>query len=207
MTKAERRIEDALTQVRALLERHGVLFAHDPVLPSVTSVVAGAPVAGSWWGHPAGEAIFEVLSALEDEVAWPKLVDGKVTLVHERLWPALAAIGAAREPWQMRGAMQKLVDAADRVEREGELTAVDLGLERRETTVLERRLLALGHQRHTDTGHHERVLGPWSRLAPDEDRPPVDEARAAFEHAIAPWKGGRLPWAAPRKAPRDSKSS
>src|SRR5262245_17317126 len=114
-------MQDALVQVRALLARHGVLFAHDPVLPSVTTVVAGAPVSGSWWAHPAGNAIFDVLTTLEDEVAWPKLVDGKVTLVHRSMWPALAAIGSAREPWQTRGASAAVLEAADRVEREGEL--------------------------------------------------------------------------------------
>ena len=200
-------MQDALGQVRALLARHGVLFAHDPVLPSVTTVVAGGPVAGSWWGHPAGNAIFEVLTALEDEVAWPKLVDGKVTLVHRTLWPALAAIGAAREPWQTRGASAAVIEAADRVERDGEVAVSELGLTGRDATAVERRLLALGRQTHTDAGRHERVLTAWSSLAPEDDRPSLDDARAAFERAIAPWKGGRLPWAAPRKARRDSKSS
>jgi hypothetical protein len=182
------------------------LFAHDPVLPSVTTLVAGAPVAGSWWAHPAGDAIFRVLTALEDEVAWPKLVDGKVTLVHHTLWPALAAVGAARDGWQTRGVSPAMLDAADRVEREGELPVSDLGLTSRDATAIERRLLALGRQRHTDAGHHEKVLGGWSLLTPEDERPAVDDARAIFEKAITPWKGGRLPWAAPPKARRDSKA-
>jgi hypothetical protein len=180
--------------VRTALARHGLLFAHDPVLPSVTTIVAGEPVAGSWWGHPAGHAIFRVLSELEDEVAWPKLVDGKVTLVHRTLWAALAAVGASREPWQTRGVSLALLAAADRVEEEGEIAAADLGLTTRDATTLERRVLVLGRQRHTAEGRHERVFGAWSRLAPRDPRPDADEARERFEKAIAPWKGGRLPW-------------
>jgi len=185
---------EALEEVRAALARHGLLFAHDPVLPSVTTIVAGAPVAGSWWGHPAGQAIFRVLTDLEDEVAWPKLVDGKVTLVHRTLWPALAAVGAARQTWQTRGVSAALLAAADRVADEGEVAAADLDLTSRDATTLERRLLVLGKQRHTELGRHERVLSSWSHLARGEPRPDADDAKKRFEKAIAPWKGGRLPW-------------
>lgn len=87
----------------AFVERHGVVLAsaRGPV-PSVAEAVAGAPIRGSWWAHPAGEAIFRALSALGDspDVRCFKLVDGKVTFVHRRLWPALVrmagALGEAR---------------------------------------------------------------------------------------------------------------
>jgi hypothetical protein len=184
----------AVDEVRAALARHGVLFAHDPVLPSVTTLVAGVPIAGSWWGHSAGHAIFRVLSDLEDEVAWPKLVDGKVTLVHHSLWPALAAIGEARQAWQTRGVSAALLAAADRVAEDSELEAGELDLSSRDVTLLERRLLVLGRQKHTGSGRHERVLASWSRLAPEAPRPDPDDAMKRFEKAIAPWKGGRLPW-------------
>ncbi len=185
---------EAIDEVRAALARHGLLFAHDPVLPSVTTIVAGAPIAGSWWGHPAGQAIFRVLSDLEDEVAWPKLVDGKVTLVHRMLWPALAAVGDSRQPWQTRGVAESLLAAADRVMEEGEVSAADLDLTSLDATLLERRLLVHGKQRHTEQGPHERILTSWSLLSPGEPRPDADDAKKRFEKAIAPWKGGRLPW-------------
>lgn len=82
---------------------HGVVLAsaRGPV-PSVAEAIAGGPIRGSWWGHPRGQAIFEALTALGDapEVKCFKLVGGKVTFVHRRLWPALVALagelGAAR---------------------------------------------------------------------------------------------------------------
>src|SRR6185436_12115467 len=47
----------------ALLER-GLLMAADLRLPSVTTIVAGKPVSGSWWSDPAGRAIYAAQGAL-----------------------------------------------------------------------------------------------------------------------------------------------
>jgi hypothetical protein len=78
----------------ALVE-HGMMLesARGP-LPSVAELVAGEPIRGSWWGHPAGHAIFDTLNALADspDVLRTRLVGGKVTLVHRRLWPALVRV-------------------------------------------------------------------------------------------------------------------
>jgi hypothetical protein len=87
----------------AFVEEHGVVLAsaRGPV-PSIAEAVAGEPIKGSWWAHPAGDAIFRVLTVVSDspDVRCFKLVDGKVTFVHARLWPALVRmadiIGAAR---------------------------------------------------------------------------------------------------------------
>ena len=73
--------------------RHGVVLASakGPV-PNVAEAVAGEPVRGSWWGHKMGSEIFRSLNALGDsgDVLCFRLVAGKVTFVHRRLWPALA---------------------------------------------------------------------------------------------------------------------
>jgi hypothetical protein len=78
----------------ALVRAHGVLLvsAAGPV-PTLTHAIAGEPVRGSWWGHPQGRHIFAVLRQVSEdpEVLVCRLVDGKLTLVHRRLWPALAA--------------------------------------------------------------------------------------------------------------------
>ena len=87
----------------AFVERHGVVLAsaRGPV-PNLAEAVAGAPIKGSWWANAHGGAIFRVLNEVADSPAVKcfKLVDGKVTFVHERLWPALVrmapVIGAAR---------------------------------------------------------------------------------------------------------------
>lgn len=79
----------------AFVEQHGVVLAsaRGPV-PSVAEAVAGQPIVGSWWAHPKGKAIFAALSELDDshDVRCFKLIDGKVTFVHRRVWPALACL-------------------------------------------------------------------------------------------------------------------
>lgn len=78
-----------------LVAKHGVVLAsaRGPV-PSIAEAVAGEPIVGSWWAHPKGKAIFAALSELDDsdDVRCFKLVDGKVTLVHRRAWPALVRL-------------------------------------------------------------------------------------------------------------------
>jgi hypothetical protein len=87
----------------AFVEKHGVVLAsaRGPV-PNLAEAIAGAPIKGSWWAHAKGKAIFDALNVVADspDVRCFKLVDGKVTFVHRRLWPALVRLadelGAAR---------------------------------------------------------------------------------------------------------------
>ena len=82
-------------QALAFVKRHGIVLqsARGPV-PSLAEAVAGAPIRGSWWGHPAGHAIFAVLSEVSEspDVVACRLVDGKITYVHRRVWPALVRL-------------------------------------------------------------------------------------------------------------------
>lgn len=83
--------------VRRELERLGILLLQDKNLPSVATIFAGEPMAKSWWGHPLGQEMFQCLESLEDEALATRLINRKVTFVHKRLWPALAAAGVAIE--------------------------------------------------------------------------------------------------------------
>jgi hypothetical protein len=82
---------DALAFVR---ERGVVLLAARGPVPSLAEAVAGAPIRGSWWGHPAGRAIYAAAQRLADspDVLCCRLVGGRITLVHRRLWPALVRL-------------------------------------------------------------------------------------------------------------------
>jgi hypothetical protein len=81
----------------AFIERHGVvlLAARGPV-PSLAQVIAGGPIRGSWWGHPKGQTIFRVAEALgeSEHVLVCKLVEGKITFVHRRLWPPFVKLAS-----------------------------------------------------------------------------------------------------------------
>jgi len=186
--------ETAAGSVREALEQHGLLLLHDARLPSVTTIVAGAPVRGSWWGHPAGKRIYDVLGRVE--AAWPKLLGGKVTLVHRRLWAALAAVGEQDAPWQLDGLDDDTRAVLDRVRTAGELRSDELGRGAGpKVTALERRLLLVAEEVHTDDGHHARVLRTWARWLPEVARPPASEARWALEQAAGSLGArSRLPW-------------
>jgi hypothetical protein len=79
----------------AFVEHHGVVLqaARGPV-PSLAEAIAGGRIRGSWWGHPKGKEIFRTAGMISDspEVLVCKLVDGKVTYVHRRLWAALVKL-------------------------------------------------------------------------------------------------------------------
>ena len=79
----------------AFVERNGVVLAagRGPV-PSVSEAVAGEPIRGSWWGHAKGKQIFEALSLIAEspDVLCVRWIEGKVTFVHRRLWPALVRL-------------------------------------------------------------------------------------------------------------------
>ena len=84
----------------AFVKREGiVLQAARGRVPNLAEFVAGAPIRGSWWGHPKGKAIFAAATVVVDsgDVLVCRLVGGKVTFVHRRLWPALIRL-AARLP-------------------------------------------------------------------------------------------------------------
>lgn len=80
------------------VKRHGVvLVSARGAVPSLVEAIVGEPVRGSWWAHPKGHTIYRVLEAVCDspQVLVCRLVGGKVTLVHRRLWPALVRLAGA----------------------------------------------------------------------------------------------------------------
>ena len=81
----------------AFVKRHGVVLqAARGAVPSLAEAIAGGPIRGSWWAHPSGHDIFRVADAVSDsdDVLVCKLLDGKVTYVHRRLWPALVKLAS-----------------------------------------------------------------------------------------------------------------
>jgi hypothetical protein len=94
-------------QALAFVKKHGVVLqaARGPV-PSLAEAVAGEPIRGSWWGHPKGHAIFRAAEAVSDspDVLVCKLIEGKVTFVHRRLWPALVRLAS----WFPRAQLAKV---------------------------------------------------------------------------------------------------
>ena len=67
---------------------------------SLAEAIAGGPIRGSWWGHPKGNDIFLCSRAIRQspDVLVCRLVGGKVTYVHRRLWPALVRLAGEFNP-------------------------------------------------------------------------------------------------------------
>jgi hypothetical protein len=74
------------------VRHHAIVLqsAHGPI-PNLAEYVAGEPIRGSWWGHKSGHAIYAALNQVRDspDVVALRLFNGKITLVHRRVWPAL----------------------------------------------------------------------------------------------------------------------
>jgi hypothetical protein len=80
------------------VKRHGaVLESARGTIPSLAQEIAGEQIRGSWWGHPKGNQIYMLLNEVCDspDIVRCRLVDGKITLVHRRLWPALVKMASA----------------------------------------------------------------------------------------------------------------
>ena len=149
-----------LGDVTLALKRHGMLLKQDKQAPSVVGIVTGTSVRGSWWSHPQSHFIFSILSALEDdpEVAVTKLLNGKDTFVHKQLWPALLAVGRARENWQLQGLPDECIKLLQLVEHASDPVRAT-GSAAKELQV---RLLVISQQVHTQSGRHEMALESWT---------------------------------------------
>jgi phosphoketolase len=92
--------EDAMALVR---ERGVVLVSAKGSATSLVEAIVGQPIKGSWWAHPRGKHIHVTLGFVteSEEVLVCRLVGGKVTLVHRRLWPALARLAHRFAPEQI----------------------------------------------------------------------------------------------------------
>ena len=160
----------------------GLLLESDPKLPSVAGLVAGEPVKGSWWGHPKGHAIFRALRELaaRPDVLVCKLVSGKVTFVDRRLWPAVVAVGTAREPWQMSKLSRAARSLLAQVTREGRVEVSGEAVRE-----LERILLIYSEQVHTESGAHAKVLETWERWGGAAARLTPERGKRELERVLA----------------------
>jgi hypothetical protein len=82
-------------QALQFVKTNGIILesGRGPV-PGLASAVAGEPIHGSWWAHPQCRDIFRCSRAVRDaaDILVCRLVNGKITYVHRRLWPALARL-------------------------------------------------------------------------------------------------------------------
>jgi hypothetical protein len=152
---------------------YGMLPQTDACLPSIVSLIVGEPVRGSWWGHPRGGEIYNLLGEIadHDDIEEVRLIDGKVTYIHRRLWPALIGVATSGEAWQLRNLSPAAGKLLAMVNKMGEcrldrISIPDMESSKKPGDVardLERRLLLHGWQIHTERGAHTKCLATWER--------------------------------------------
>jgi hypothetical protein len=198
-----------LARAERTLERIGVLLRHDARLPSFTGAVVGGPFRGSWWAHPRTHEIYDLLQRFHRRsgALAVKLVDGKLTYVHPRLWSSLLGVARSAASWR-RGLSPDARSVLAAVRRRGALRSDELEAmpPRRRTAAigeLEERLLVHSASVHTETGAHRKRLQTWGRWCAEAGVSvaplPAAAARAELEAAVTRLAAGtglrpRLAW-------------
>jgi len=87
-------MKTSFEEALSFVERNGIVLesAHGRV-PTFADFVAGERVT-RWWSHPKSKLIFALTRAIRDstDVLTCRFIDGKITYIHRRLWPALVKL-------------------------------------------------------------------------------------------------------------------
>ena len=193
----DREVERAYSRTFKALKAGGLLLESDPRLPCVTQIIVGRRLRSSWWADPRTTLIYRVLQRLHknSDVLAAKLVDGKVTLIHRKLWPAILRVATCREPWQREGLSRTAKSLLDKVTKQGMLEtnrlpryAENSQLIAQAAGELERRLLVYGEGFHTNSGAHAKRLLTWGRWARRMGLAPIamtsEQAKTRLEDAL-----------------------
>jgi hypothetical protein len=185
------------------IEKHGLLPMHDSHALSATTLLAKEPVHGSWWAHPKANEMYRAITAAEDheDVAIVKLLGGKLTFVHRRLWLSLLSVATERAGWQvddLPSSVEKLLEKIERAKLRGDAIR-EL---KKEVKLIEDRLLAYVSNEHTEAGRHEKVLESWDawkkRVGLKGKKPTGEKGRKELEEAASAFAPLRLPWVSKR---------
>jgi hypothetical protein len=211
------KLKAGFDEALAELNRRGLMLVHDKTFPSLTGLTIGETIRGSWWAHPLSNDVYMTSQRLQHcgDVVLVKLVSGKETYLHRRLWPHLLAIGLAHEAWQLDGLTETAAALQAEVERCGNtrLDQVRSARSRKELSedarALAMRLLVFADDVHTESGAHVRRLETWQRWAARHDvalsnLPSASEGRAEFERVVVAANAERsasafLPWEKKRR--------
>ena len=164
-------------RVEAALDRQGLLLVQGQGdAPSVGDLLAGRPITTQGYSHDHVPAWLHAHAlASQDAIAEVKLVRGRRTLVHRRLWPAVEALARAARAAVLSGPADDRRRLLERVEARpgasGDDLKRDLGLDARAFQRAKNDLCAWltlwGEDQpdgESDLGHtHDQRWSPWSR--------------------------------------------
>lgn len=107
--------------------------------------------------------------ASHPDVLVTKLVSKRITYVHRKLWPAVVAVGSARQNWQLSGLSPAARDMLALVDKTGRIRTDRIWMKRKlkkknvtdAARELEARFLVHSKEIHTERGSHAKVLQTW----------------------------------------------
>jgi hypothetical protein len=199
----------------AAICEHGVLLQTDRAFPSLVALMASGPVKGTWWAHPLANEIYMLGQRLMEhrDVLFVRLVTGKMTYVHRRLWRPIFAIATARDSWQLAELPRTAMSMLRMVDRGGAVRMDEIRAKRTakelsgDARILETRLLVFGDDVHTDSGAHVKRIESWPLWAKRVELataklPSVDDAHRELEEIVTRLNqkynaGAILPWHVP----------
>lgn len=163
-----RPLRDARSAAAFIRERRIVMSTGRSSLPLLSEAIAGRPLAGGWMAHPEVNRIYKILGDLrkQDVIAAP-LILGKEVLMTPALGPAVERV--ARDPERRGEVLRCLPPLARRlleaVEAEGRVRMdqwdVPTLRARPARMRLERELLVVSSEIHTESGYHTSIVRPW----------------------------------------------
>jgi len=157
--------DEALAFVR---EQGVILVSGKGAVPRLTEVIVGGPIEGSWWAHPKSHQIFAILQAVthSKEILVCRLIGGKVTLVHRRLWPALVRIAGRFRPDQLAQVREEHLPSGQHATRLVPFSEwVPTEVRKKAEGISEPEALA--------------ALGPWTSVPDPSSKQPRRKRRAA----------------------------
>jgi hypothetical protein len=154
-----------------LIEKNKLLLLQDKIFPNIVSEVIGKEIAGSWWGHQLANPIYNGLQWLEHNrnVLTLKLVDGKVTYLHESLFADIFSIVCEPRDWQLKRLSDSDHDLLKYIFKKTKVTSDDLYVNKltkdtkKSFVTLERKLLVYSIEEHTESGKHVKQYMNWKK--------------------------------------------
>jgi hypothetical protein len=156
-------------KILGLLEKDRILLLQDKVFPNIVTKIVGQSIAGSWWGHPLANPIYNGLQWLEDtpSVLVLKLISGKVTYLHESLFSDIYSIVVEPRDWQLKKLNEEDLKLLKYLSKKEKVSAEDRNVielvkdPKKSFVKLEKKLLVHSEEVHTATGKHVKEFRVW----------------------------------------------
>ena len=121
-------------QALRFVEANGIVLesGRGPV-PNLARAIAGEAIRGTWWAHAKGHVIFLCSRAIREskDILVCRLVGGKVTYVHRRLWPALVRLAGQFDASRL-AALREVHTATGSIRSKSRLSRSGLRLRQRQ---------------------------------------------------------------------------